>query len=80
EYGGDNIRANAIAPGWQGAGTRLADHFKADWSEQDKERFEQAIAAGTPMGRRGARRLGCFEDAAHRLFVDLQFFPQFSPS
>src|SRR5690606_17188058 len=25
EYAKDNIRANAIAPGWQGAGTRLAD-------------------------------------------------------
>jgi len=56
EYGKDNIRANAIAPGWQGAGTRLADHFKADMSAQDKERFEQAIIAGTPMGRRGASK------------------------
>lgn len=53
EYARDNIRANAIAPGWQGAGTRLADHFKADWSAEDKTRFEQAIIAGTPMGRRG---------------------------
>ena len=54
EYAKDNIRANAIAPGWQGAGTRLADHFKTDWSAEDRERFEQAILAGTPMGRRGA--------------------------
>ncbi|MFZ5689612.1 MAG: SDR family NAD(P)-dependent oxidoreductase [Pseudomonadota bacterium] len=53
EYARDKIRANAIAPGWQGAGTRLADHFKADWSAEDRERFEQAILAGTPMGRRG---------------------------
>jgi NAD(P)-dependent dehydrogenase (short-subunit alcohol dehydrogenase family) len=53
EYARDNIRANAIAPGWQGAGTRLADHFKADWSAEDKTRFEQAIIAGTPIGRRG---------------------------
>jgi NAD(P)-dependent dehydrogenase (short-subunit alcohol dehydrogenase family) len=53
EYARDKIRANAVAPGWQGAGTRLADHFKADWSAEDKERFEQAILAGTPMGRRG---------------------------
>ncbi|MFN3349874.1 SDR family NAD(P)-dependent oxidoreductase [Pseudorhodoplanes sp.] len=53
EYARDKIRANAIAPGWQGAGTRLADHFKDKWSAQDKERFEQAIMAGTPMGRRG---------------------------
>lgn len=56
EYGADNIRANAIAPGWQGAGTRLADHFKADWTDENKQRFEQAIAAGTPMGRRGAAK------------------------
>jgi gluconate 5-dehydrogenase len=54
EYARDKIRANAIAPGWQGADTRLADHFKADWNAEDKERFEQAILAGTPMGRRGA--------------------------
>ncbi len=53
EYARDNIRANAIAPGWQGAGTRLADHFKVDWSAQDRERFEQAVLSGTPMGRRG---------------------------
>jgi len=53
EYAKDKIRANAIAPGWQGAGTRLADHFKADWSAEDRERFEQAILSGTPMGRRG---------------------------
>ena len=53
EYARDKIRANAIAPGWQGAGTRLADHFKADWSSEDRARFEQAIMAGTPMGRRG---------------------------
>jgi NAD(P)-dependent dehydrogenase (short-subunit alcohol dehydrogenase family) len=53
EYAKDNIRANAIAPGWQGAGTRLADHLKAEWSAEDRERFEQAILAGTPMGRRG---------------------------
>jgi NAD(P)-dependent dehydrogenase (short-subunit alcohol dehydrogenase family) len=54
EYASDNIRANAVAPGWQGAGTRLADHFKANWSAEDKERFEQVILTGTPMGRRGA--------------------------
>jgi NAD(P)-dependent dehydrogenase (short-subunit alcohol dehydrogenase family) len=53
EYARDKIRANAIAPGWQGAGTRLADHLKAEWSDEDKQRFEQAILAGTPMGRRG---------------------------
>jgi NAD(P)-dependent dehydrogenase (short-subunit alcohol dehydrogenase family) len=53
EYAKDKIRVNAIAPGWQGAGTRLADHFKNDLSSEDKERFEQAIMSGTPLGRRG---------------------------
>ncbi len=56
EYARDNIRANAIAPGWQGAGTRLADHFKAEMNQEDRSRFETAIAAGTPMGRRGEPR------------------------
>lgn len=54
EYAKDKIRANAIAPGWQGAGTRLADHLKSEWSTEDRDRFEQAIVAGTPLGRRGA--------------------------
>jgi NAD(P)-dependent dehydrogenase (short-subunit alcohol dehydrogenase family) len=53
EYAADGIRVNAIAPGWQGAGTRLADHFKGDWDSTRREQFETAIVAGTPLGRRG---------------------------
>jgi NAD(P)-dependent dehydrogenase (short-subunit alcohol dehydrogenase family) len=53
EYAADGIRVNAIAPGWQGAGTRLGDHFKSRWDDTSRERFEAAIVAGTPMGRRG---------------------------
>jgi NAD(P)-dependent dehydrogenase (short-subunit alcohol dehydrogenase family) len=56
EYAKDRIRANAIAPGWQGAGTRLADHFKSQWSAEDRERFEAAVTAGTPLGRRGSSK------------------------
>jgi gluconate 5-dehydrogenase len=52
EYAKDHIRANAIAPGWHG-GTRLADHFKSNWSADYRERFEAEIVRGTPMGRRG---------------------------
>lgn len=52
EYGRDNIRANAIAPGWHG-GTRLAAAMKANWTEAELARKEAFILAGTPMGRRG---------------------------
>ena len=52
EYAKDNIRANAIAPGWHG-GTRLAEHFKSNWGPDYRERFEAEIVRGTPMGRRG---------------------------
>lgn len=52
EYAKDNIRANAIAPGWHG-GTRLAGKFKASLTAEAITRYESAIAAGTPMGRRG---------------------------
>ncbi len=53
EYGKDNIRANAIAPGWHG-GTRLADAMKANWTREELARKEAFIVAGTPMGRRGS--------------------------
>ena len=52
EYAKDNIRANAIAPGWHG-GTRLAAKVKASLTAEAIARYESAIAAGTPMGRRG---------------------------
>lgn len=52
EYAKDNIRANAIAPGWHG-GTRLGQRTREGMSAEQVERFEAAIVAGTPMGRRG---------------------------
>jgi len=52
EYAKDNIRANAIAPGWHG-GTRLASKAKASLTAETIARYESAIVAGTPMGRRG---------------------------
>jgi NAD(P)-dependent dehydrogenase (short-subunit alcohol dehydrogenase family) len=52
EYAKDNIRANAIAPGWHG-GTRLAEERKAKATPDEIARFEESILKGTPMGRRG---------------------------
>ncbi len=52
EYAKDNIRANAIAPGWHG-GTRLSERNKANLSNQHISNFEENILQLTPMGRRG---------------------------
>jgi NAD(P)-dependent dehydrogenase (short-subunit alcohol dehydrogenase family) len=52
EYAKDGIRCNAIAPGWHG-GTRLCDRVRAELGTEGTARFEAAIVAGTPMGRRG---------------------------
>ncbi len=52
EYAKDNIRANAIAPGWHG-GTRLGTEARAGASPETVARFESSIANGVPMGRRG---------------------------
>ena len=52
EYARDNIRANAIAPGWHG-GTRLGDERRTTASAEEIAAFEAAIRAQTPMGRRG---------------------------
>ncbi len=52
EYAKDNIRANSVAPGWHG-GTRLSESRRAIATQDEILRFEGAITAGTPLGRRG---------------------------
>lgn len=52
EYAPDNIRSNAIAPGWHG-GTQLGTGYRKTMTNAEVARFEDAIVAGTPMGRRG---------------------------
>jgi NAD(P)-dependent dehydrogenase (short-subunit alcohol dehydrogenase family) len=52
EYARDNIRVNAIAPGWH-AGTQLGRERRATATPDDIAQFEAAILRDTPMGRRG---------------------------
>jgi NAD(P)-dependent dehydrogenase (short-subunit alcohol dehydrogenase family) len=52
EYAKDNIRANTIAPGFH-TGTRLAEGRRAASSESEIRRFDEAIVARTPAGRKG---------------------------
>src|SRR6185436_15864590 len=52
EYARDGIRANAIAPGWH-EGTRLGGERRAASSPETLARFDAAIFARTPMGRKG---------------------------
>ena len=52
EYAADNIRVNAIAPGWHG-GTRLGEVNRHSMSNEMISRFENAVVDGTPMRRRG---------------------------
>jgi NAD(P)-dependent dehydrogenase (short-subunit alcohol dehydrogenase family) len=52
EYARDGLRANAIAPGWH-EGTRLGGERRAQSSPETLARFDAAIFARTPMGRKG---------------------------
>ncbi|MFP6733974.1 MAG: SDR family NAD(P)-dependent oxidoreductase [Rhodospirillales bacterium] len=52
EYAKDNIRANAIAPGWHG-GTRLGEVNRRSMNNETIAKFEDAVLNGTPMARRG---------------------------
>ncbi len=52
EYARDGIRVNCIAPGFHG-GTRLGSWIQAPGEEERRQRYEEAIAKTTPMGRRG---------------------------
>lgn len=52
EYAKDEIRANAIAPGWHG-GTRLGEANRRGMTNAQVDLFEESILHGTPMGRRG---------------------------
>ncbi len=52
EYAREGIRANCIAPGFHG-GTRLGIWIQAPGEEERRQRYEEAIAKTTPLGRRG---------------------------
>jgi NAD(P)-dependent dehydrogenase (short-subunit alcohol dehydrogenase family) len=52
EYASDNIRCNAIAPGWH-QGTNLGARRRSSASLAATQAFDQAILDGTPLGRRG---------------------------
>lgn len=52
EYAKDNIRANAIAPGYH-KGTRLGEATKATLTPAGIAERESRIIGATPMGRRG---------------------------
>lgn len=55
EYAADDIRVNAIAPGWL-FGTRLGDYRRAKMSAEEQQKFLGAIEARIPMGRTGEPR------------------------
>ncbi|WP_213774019.1 SDR family NAD(P)-dependent oxidoreductase [Bradyrhizobium sp. dw_78] len=52
EYAGDNIRCNAIAPGWH-QGTNLGARRRAAASDDVVRAFDKAITDNTPMRRKG---------------------------
>lgn len=53
EYAREQLRVNAIAPGWHG-GTNLARERAVTLDEQGVARFEAFIRDSVPMGRRGS--------------------------
>jgi NAD(P)-dependent dehydrogenase (short-subunit alcohol dehydrogenase family) len=48
----DNIRCNAIAPGWH-QGTNLGSRWRASASPEETKAFDNATLGQIPMGRRG---------------------------
>ena len=52
EYAGDQIRVNAIAPGWHG-GTNLGQERRGKLSAEDIAAFEKSIHDRIPLGQRG---------------------------
>jgi NAD(P)-dependent dehydrogenase (short-subunit alcohol dehydrogenase family) len=52
EYAADNIRVNAIAPGYHG-GTQLGAAYRSIATPEQIKRLEGAIHERIPMGRRG---------------------------
>lgn len=52
EYAADNIRVNAIAPGWL-FGTRLGDYRRSKMGANEQARFMAEVEARIPMGRTG---------------------------
>ena len=52
EYAKEQIRVNAIAPGWHG-GTALAAERRAVSTPEQMAAFEQALMSRIPMGHRG---------------------------
>lgn len=55
EYAGENVRCNAIAPGWHG-GTRLGREREAAGGAAATEQLEAFIDAEVPLGYRGKAR------------------------
>lgn len=52
EYAAEQVRVNAVAPGWHG-GTNLARERRVSLDEEGVARFEAFIRASVPMGHRG---------------------------